>query len=262
MRLENFTKMQNEFLKENCNYAALNTIFLSFDIDWVPDYMLEMVANLVDGVDVSFMHTHSSKMCQEVSEYFPSGIHPNLLLNSDEGKDILEVINFHKNLKMDFTTCRFHVLKFGYPDLIELSKAGTKLDSSTILFNGKNIMPTYHADIDMIMAPYFWEDGLFLSTKKFMSDDMIDWQTRGLKVFDFHPLDIYLNTSSMEQRNRFKKSITKLQETDKKFASKFINNSDFGSCDILKELLRRNSEGLLKIKSLKTLNEDFRSSML
>ena len=85
---------------------------------------------------------------------------------------------------------------------------------------------------------------------------MIDWQTRGLKVFDFHPLDIYLNTSSMEQRNRFKKSVTKLQETEINVASKFINKSDFGSCDILKDLLRRNSEGLLKmLQNLKWTGE-------
>ena len=262
IRPENFTKRQMEFLKENCNYSMADTIFLSFDIDWVPDYMLEMLGNLVDGVDASFMHTHSSKACAQISATFPSGIHPNLLRNSDQGQNILEVIDFHKNLGIDFDTCRFHVLNYGYPDLIELSKAGTKLDSSTILFNGKNIIPTYHEDLDMIMAPYFWEDGTFLRSKKDFGEDIIDWKTKGLKIFDFHPLDIYLNTVTLEQRNEFKKSVTKLQETEEKFASKFINNSDFGSRDILKHLLRRRSEGSLKIKSLKTLNSDFRSCML
>ena len=75
-------------------------------------------------------------------------------------------------------TSRFHLLHYGYPDLLKLSEAGTRLDSSIILFNGKNIIPNYHKDLDMIIAPYFWEDGIYLSTKKFMDDDIIDWETK------------------------------------------------------------------------------------
>ena len=40
--------------------------------------MLEMVADLVSGLDVSFMHTHSSKVSKKINSEFASGIHPNL----------------------------------------------------------------------------------------------------------------------------------------------------------------------------------------
>lgn len=258
----NYSNAEIEFFKENCNYSSNETIFLSFDIDWVPDYMIELTANLVSTLDVSFMQTHDSKMSRQISNEFSCGIHPNLLTNSDQGQNINQVIEFHQNLNNDFTTSRFHVLKFGYPDLVELSKAGTKLDSSVILFNGKNILPTYHSDLDMIMAPYFWEDGIYLQKKKGNSDDIIDWDTRGLKVFDFHPLDIYLNTYSIDHRNEFKKNVSKLQYTDEIFSSKFINTSFFGTRDILKSLIEKQKHGQLRIKCLTKLNKEFRETML
>ena len=67
-RKDNFNSSQLEFLNENCNYSNKDTIFLSFDIDWAPDYMLDLVANLVSGLDVSFMHTHNSPSCKLISK--------------------------------------------------------------------------------------------------------------------------------------------------------------------------------------------------
>jgi hypothetical protein len=263
-RQASFTRAQEEFLNDNCNYAAKETIFLSFDIDWVPDYMLSFTADLVSSLDVSFMHTHASPVCAEVAEHFASGIHPNLQKPSDQGETIEDSIEFLAGLGVGFETCRFHVLSYGYPDLVKLSERGTKLDSSTILFNGKNIIPTYHHDLDMILAPYFWEDGIYLRGKdRRGSQEIIDWETPGLKIFDFHPLDIYLNTSSMKQRNMFKASVKKLQDTDEDFSRRFINNTDnTGNRDILIDLISKEKRGEITIKSLDTLNKEFRELML
>jgi len=262
-RESNFSKQQYEFLNENCNYSSKETIFLSFDIDWVPDFMLSFTADLVSHLDASFMHTHSSPVCKQVAENFPSGIHPNLQKNSDQGNGIDESIKFLRELGVDFETCRFHVLKHGYPDLIKLSEHGTKLDSSTILFNGKNILPTYHHDLDMVLAPYFWEDGIHLRGKELKGEaGIIDWSTPGLKIFDFHPLDIYLNTNSMDLRNSFKASVTKLQDTEEDFCEKFINRDLTGTRDILIELIAKEKRGEITIKSLTSLNREFRETMI
>ena len=115
----------------------------------------------------------------------------------------------------------------------------------------------------MILAPYFWEDGIYLRGKDLRGNqNIIDWETPGLKIFDFHPLDIYLNTSCMNQRNDFKKSVKKLQDTEENFSRDFINNDSFGSRDILLELISKERRGEITIKSLTTLNNDFREAML
>tara|TARA_B100000575_G_C23084374_1_gene624872 strand:- start:98 stop:904 length:807 start_codon:yes stop_codon:yes gene_type:complete len=263
IRKQIFNSQEWEFLQENCNYSTKDTIFLSFDIDWVPDYMLDDVADLVSHLDVSFMHTHGSPASSRIAEHFPSGIHPNLQKNSDQGENIDDAIKFLNDLNVSFETCRFHVLNFGYPDLTRLSEVGTKLDSSTLLFNGKNILPVYHHDLDIVIAPYFWEDGIFLKSKDhYKNKEIIDWKSPGLKIFDFHPLDIFLNTSSMLNRNAFKNSVSKLQETDQHFARKFIDKDNYGSRNILLDLIEKEQKGEISIKSLSTLNKEFRESML
>lgn len=263
LREQVYNNQQWSFLIENCNYSTKETIFLSFDIDWVPDYMLQYVADIVSHLDVSFLHTHASPISKKVADHFPSGIHPNLQENSDQGKNIDDAIRFLRDLNVGFETCRFHVLDFGYPDLNKLSQAGTELDSSVLLFNGRNILPVYHHDIDMVIAPYFWEDGIYLKSKKHYKDkDIINWKTPGLKIFDFHPLDLFLNTSDIGTRNNFKNSVSKLQETDEMFARKFINRDEFGSRDILLDLIQRERNGEIAIKSLTTLNKEFREAML
>ena len=98
LREENFNKLQKEFLFENCNYSDYETIFLTFDIDWVPDYMLEMVADLVSGLDVLYAHPFF-KSFKKINSEFASGIHPNLK-NSDQGDDIDEVINFSNKINL------------------------------------------------------------------------------------------------------------------------------------------------------------------
>lgn len=261
-REEKFNRYQKEFLIENCNYSKKETIFLSFDIDWAPDFMLETIANLVSGLDVSFMHTHKSKISSQIAQEFPSGIHPNILKNSDQGSTLDEVIHFFKKLKINFDTCRFHRLHYGYSDLKILSQHGVQLDSSTILFNGKNIIPNYHYDIDIILAPYFWEDGINITSKKFLKTNFIDWETKGLKIFDFHPVDIYLNTSSIGQKELFKSRFINPLESNKKSVDDLINKNDFGTLNILKDILKKHINGEIEIKSLLTLNKEFRNSML
>ena len=60
---------------------------------------------------------------------------------------------------------RFHVLGHSYPDLKFFAKRGTEIDSSIILINQPYITPNYHPDIDLVKAPYVWEDGMILNFK-------------------------------------------------------------------------------------------------
>ncbi|MEN3014752.1 MAG: hypothetical protein ABDH21_01645 [bacterium] len=45
---------------------------------------------------------------------------------------------------------------------------------------------------NIIKVPYFWKDDIYLLTsKKYKIDDYLNYT--GLKVFNFHPIHIYLN---------------------------------------------------------------------
>ncbi len=251
-----------DFLNKCCNWNATETVFLSFDVDWAPDFMLTDLMELLSNSKATFMHTHQSDIVKELINNFSSGIHPNLSNGSDQGKNIDEVINFFKNNQFDdFTLNRFHILGFSYPDLVRLSQEGLKLDSSTILFNQHHIVPSHNQAIDLISIPYFWEDGLRLTHNPKEQEHLIDFENPGCKVLDFHPIDVYLNTYSIEQRNNFKKSFKSVINATKTESEKFVNNKFFGTRDILIDLLNREKKGDFEIQDLNFLNTYMRNSL-
>ena len=244
------------FLKKCCNWDSIETVFLSFDVDWAPDFMLFDLMEILSNTKATFMHTHKSKGVDECIKNFSAGTHPNLSPGSDQGNSIEEIINFFNENKLhNFALNRFHVLGFSYPDLVKLSKAGLKLDSSTLLFNQHHIAPNYNQALDLISVPYFWEDGVRLTHKPNDKEYSINLIDPGCKVLDFHPIDIYLNTYSMEQRNTFKKSFKSVIDATEAETEKFVNKKFYGTRDILIDLLKNRKNGIFEIQDLDFLNK-------
>ncbi|MEL6814726.1 MAG: hypothetical protein AAFP03_07920, partial [Cyanobacteria bacterium J06598_3] len=54
---------KTEFLDTYCNWKQLNTIHLTFDIDWAPDFMIASVMSLLESYEAkaSFFLTHPSE---------------------------------------------------------------------------------------------------------------------------------------------------------------------------------------------------------
>lgn len=257
-----YKKTNRSFLNQYCNWDGLESIFLSFDIDWAPDFILEDLANLLESTNATFMLTHDSKFTRVLEKNFSVGTHPNLRTGSSQGKDIHECINFYKENNLSkFTLNRFHVLGFAYPDIVALSREGLKLDSSSLYLNHHYLTPHMQKEIDVISAPYFWEDGMRLNNRINHNDSYIDFECPGLKIFDFHPIDIYLNTFSIEQRNEFKDSFNSVNDATEDTARKFVNKKFHGTRDILIELLNMKKTNKLKIYDLDHLNIAFRDTL-
>lgn len=255
-------KLDKDFLKKYCNWNALETIFLSFDIDWAPDYMLEDLTNLLGNTKATFMLTHKSDMSTEIQKSFSTGTHPNLCKGSSQGEDITQCIDFFKKNKLsDLKLNRFHVLGFSYRDLVSLSEEGLELDSSSLFLNHHYLLPHYQEELNIINAPYFWEDGMRLNNKVDYEDEYIDFNCPGLKIFDFHPIDIYLNTYSIDHRNSFKNSVKSVSEASKNHSETFINKSIYGTRDILKKLLTMRNQGKFIVEDLSFLNSTFRETL-
>ena len=103
-------KEYKDFLQEFCNFNSLQTIFLSFDVDWAPDYMLEDLINILGKTSATFMITHDSKCVRQIEENFSIGTHPNLSKGSSQGEGIDECIEFYKSNKLSsFSLNRFHI---------------------------------------------------------------------------------------------------------------------------------------------------------
>lgn len=250
-------KFSDQFLVDYCNWGSLKTVCLSFDVDWAPDYMLIDVWELVKDVSPTIFATHGSGVLEQMSSEFDLGIHPNLTAGSSQGNGIDEVINFFKRFEyLHFDWCRFHLLGHSYSDLEKLSSHGVKFDSSYCLLNAPFILPHLQPDLDIVLAPYFWEDGLRL--KSGVSDQFINWEAKGLKIFDFHPIDIYFNTPDIEARNKIKSIYKSVNQIPQQEAEKLINKSTYGTRDILIEVLQKIRSGRVHSFSLSEMSEAVR----
>ena len=93
------------------------------------------------------------------------------------------------------------------------------------------LLPTYHIDSNLVLAPYFWEDGHSHSMNKEICFQMVDFNTPGLKILNYHPIDIYFNTYNIEHRNKIKDITSSINSLTKSVTKKFINNRVYGVRD-------------------------------
>jgi hypothetical protein len=236
------------FLNKFCNFDKLNSIFLSFDIDWAPDYMIENLLKITKNHNLTIFNTHNSKILKFLNKKkITLGVHPNIQKNSSQGNNLNKVKNFIKKLG-SVKYSRFHLLGHSYNDLRFFAKSGVKIDSSVLIYNQAYLTPTYHPDIDLVRVPYIWEDGMTHNFKINMKKSL-DLNSPGIKILDFHPLDIYFNTWSISHRNEIKKYFPTLLRASQKDAEKFINKKKFGAQNFLLDILN-----FIKIKKLKTFN--------
>ena len=86
-------------------------------------------------------------------------------------------------------------------------------------------MPTFWSPLDLVRVPYTWEDGFTLSSKINIKKS-INLKDPGLKVLNFHPIDVYLNTCSIDQRNKFKNNFKSVLHSNKKSCEQFMNHRE------------------------------------
>lgn len=253
-------RKNKSFLNKFCNFNKLNNLILSFDIDWAPEFMIEDFLNITEKINITIFNTHKSKILTTIDKNRISlGIHPNLQKNSSQGNTNLKVENFvKKNGNMEYL--RFHLLGHSYRDLKFFANKGSKIDSSVLLINQNYLSPLYHPDIDLVRVPYIWEDGMTLNFKTNIRKSL-NLYSPGLKILDFHPIDIYLNTSSIEQRNNFKGSFSSVLDVTKSDTERFINKKNYGIRNFLIDILKLIKRKKIKTSNFNELNYEFRKNI-
>jgi hypothetical protein len=209
-------------MKANQKFALLSSIscedpaswedkiFLTFDIDWAHDHIIEDVLQLLEKYSVSatLFATHKTRVLStdsSQSDKLEIGLHPNfnqLLRAQGEAKDFLEICSELKEIYPQATSIRSHSLCFG--SLIQTAYEALRIthDSSVIVpcqFNNFSLRPWRMWD-GLIRVPYMFCDQVTAMT----ADAPIDGLRgrTGLKVFDFHPIHVFLNTENLDRYER------------------------------------------------------------
>lgn len=191
------------------------TVFLTFDTDWAPDFIIDEASSVLiaNKVKTTWFITHNSPAINRLRQYpelFELGIHPNFYLGSTHGKTEDEIMAHTKSIIPDAITMRTHGL---YQNSNFLKRAvrdfGIKIDVSLFLPYTPNITPHYlpleNTITPLLRVPFFWEDDLELFNPEcsWNSNDP-KYNQPGLKIFNFHPIHIALNSYSLKQYNELK----------------------------------------------------------
>lgn len=183
--------------------------YLSIDIDWAHDDVLADTIDLFDEyrVPVTWFVTHDTPLLERLRSHrhFELGIHPNFnfLLSGDgrAGRDAAEVVDRLMAIVPEAKSVRSHSTTQNSGLLDLFARRGLTHECNTFIpvQSGMALKP-WRLWSDLTRVPYFWEDDVtllcgpdgFLPMSRLIG-------LRGIKVFNFHPIHIFLNTEHLDR---------------------------------------------------------------
>jgi hypothetical protein len=199
---------------------GLNELYLTFDIDWAHDEIITDTIELVEAHESSatWFITHKTTLLERLRSNidFELGIHPNFnfLLDGDNraGKDAAEVVDRLLAFLPEAKCVRSHSLTQS-SKLSELFRfKGLTHECNTLIPAISEItLKPWTSFCGLTRVPYFWEDDVHILYESIgiPQQNIVELATTekkkgggGLKVFDFHPIHVFLNTESLDRYER------------------------------------------------------------
>ena len=181
--------------------------FLTFDIDWAGDGVLHDCLDLLEHYEVpsTWFVTHDTPVLARLraNPLIELGIHPNFnfLLQGDSrnGANAEEVLDRMLALVPEAKTVRSHSMTQSTPLLDMFLRKGLTHDANHFIPEqaGMTLAP-WRLWNGLIKVPYSWEDDVHCmyghgdAPAALLAKD-------GLRVFDFHPIHVFLNTEHLDR---------------------------------------------------------------
>lgn len=197
-------------------------VFLTFDVDWASDEILQEVLDLMVEARVksTWFITHDTPLLdffRSHSDLFELGIHPNFLDGTTHGNSEEEILKHLMDLVPEAEVVRSHsVFQSGQLLAKYAGLASIRLDSSIFLPEMSHIDLVTHLTPNGALSriPIFWADDYELLKSESDWNPVKYFNQPGYKVFLFHPIHIYLNTLNFQEYEEYKKTGYKDSETE------------------------------------------------
>ena len=194
--------------------TAVADAVITLDVDWAPDAIIDDVASLLieRRVRTTWFVTHQSPAIDRLRlrpDLFELGIHPNMLSGSTHGRTEDEVLAHVLTIVPGARAMRTHGLYQTSNFLVKAAAGfGIGVDVSLFLPRAPHLQPhalTY-GGATLWRIPYFWEDDveMFDESPIWTRDDR-RLAVPGLRVFDFHPVHVAVNTERFAQYDGMRK---------------------------------------------------------
>ncbi len=219
-----------------------NEIFLTFDMDWANDFVLRHFHNMIRelGICGTLFTTHITPVLNEIrtDSLLELGIHPNfnkLLENTDDKTaNIQTKINDLLKIVPEAVSVRSHSLTQSSIISRCFAICGLKYELNHFFpVSNNTFINSYHDIWGMTQVPFIFEDDIYLlSDKKYSIEWFLGQSFHAPRVFNFHPIHLFLNTDSME---RYENS--KPFTNDYKKLKQYVNTEFYGIENIFKNLV-------------------------
>lgn len=233
-----------------CNLNGLESIGLTFDIDWSPEFVIRDLIELLMSykVKATLFCTHRSNVIRnlENDDNFEIALHPNFSNGSSHGRTEIDVMDHLLEIHPEARGVRSHSLVQSTPVLELFMERKMIYDCNLLMFGQSHLAPFLNWN-GLVRIPYYFEDDLYSSYGYPWEIENTDLQSQGLKVFDFHPIHIFLNSNSMDNYNSARNHFESITEADESELSKYINSAERGARDFLIDIL-----DLIKKRSITT----------
>jgi len=229
---------------------------LTLDTDWAPDFVIDYVSTIIQKfkIKTTWFITHDSPVIQQLIDnpLYEIGLHPNFKNNSTQGNGIDDILKNLKKIAPNAKSIRTHGLLQSSEILLKFHQYEIDTDVSLFLEHEPFLKPHYSKYLRLIRIPYFWEDDDEMAEKCSFHDTLNQYsQIPGLKIFDFHPIHIFLNSKTFDNYEKVKS--TRYPNIDETKLLTYRNN-DFGVGTFFKLFLE-----YLKNKNTFTINDISRS---
>ena len=225
--------------KPSTGGAHLDDVLITLDVDWAPDFMIDFAAGLLTdrAVRATWFVTHASPAIARLADdpHFELGLHPNFLPGSSHGDTREAVLAHCAGLVPDGISMRTHSLAQSTPLLDHVAAAtAIRIDASLYLPHAPGLRPLEHWSSGgrLLRIPYLWEDDLEMARPSpVWSLDRLPTEP-GLKVLDFHPVHVFLNSAELGPYEELKRYPTPLTALDEATASPLIKRDGAGTRDM------------------------------
>lgn len=192
--------------------SASREIALTLDVDWAPDWIIDSVAGRLvrAGVRATWFATHLSPAIArlQAAALFEVAPHPNFLSGSSHGDSPETVLRTVREWFPHATAVRTHSL-FQSERLMQLMTVhGFRVDCSLHLPQASHVVPHRLRFSTggpwLTRVPHVFQDNMHMLGGGELGSDPLWLDTPGLKVMDFHPLHIALNSIDISAYERLK----------------------------------------------------------
>ena len=227
---------------------------ITIDTEWVPQVMLDDVAEILNnyGVKATFFVTNVYDFSKLKGHEL--AIHPNFEKNSNLNEILQKTISYLPSKTTKGT--RSHK-KYQTSDLITAyHNFGIEYDSNHFLPNYEKPLPFFHDHSSILEIPFIFMDYQFSTFPNF-DLDKINLNDSGVKVFDFHPSHVYMNTHSLDEYEKIKQNYH-----DVDYLNSVKNYEKPGNRNVFFKILDFIEKNNIEHKTMIEINDLFRSNSI